>query len=133
MDRHIRLLSRVYIAGGLLGGPVGLLMLLKPGFVNRLLLALLSADQVQSVPFATMYLDLASWLILLAAMPAVICGFGLRGYHEWARMLGLILALVAILVFPVGTVAGIYAIWVLLSPESEYLFLEPPLTYRARR
>lgn len=112
---------------------MGFLMLRKLGFVNKFLLALMSTQLVLSVPFATMYISAVSWLVMLVAVPAVISGLGLLRYSEWARVLGLLVALVAILILPLGTLLGAYGIWVLLSPESEWIFLEPPPRVRTRR
>jgi hypothetical protein len=126
MDRHVRVLATLYIAGGIAGFLVGIMMLFKPAAISNFLLALMTTRLIMSVPFAAMYLNALGWLHVLLAGPAIISGWGLRRYDEWARMMGLVVALVAILSFPFGTVAGVFGIWVLLSPESEYLFLEPP-------
>lgn len=42
------------------------------------------------------------------------------------RILALSLALVNLLVLPFGTLFGIYALWVLLSPGGRHLFEGPP-------
>lgn len=116
----------LFIAGGIAGAPLGILMLFKLGPVTNFLLALMSRKLAMSVPFAVMYLTAVSWMLLLIAIPAVVSGFGLRRYNEWARLIALVVALVCVIIFPLGTFIGAYGIWVLLSPETEYLFLEPP-------
>lgn len=120
------MLSMLFIAGGIACVPLGILMLFKLGPVTNFLLALMSRKLAMSVPFAVMYLTAVSWMLLLLAIPAVVSGFGLRRYNEWARMIALVVSLVCVIMFPFGTLIGAYGIWVLLSPESEYLFLEPP-------
>jgi hypothetical protein len=126
MDRHVRTLSFLFIAGGIAGVPLGVILLLKLGPVTNFLLAFVSRKLAMSVPFAVMYVTAASWMLLLLAVPAIVSGFGLRKYNEWARLVALVVALACVIIFPFGTALGAYGIWVLLSPESEYLFLEPP-------
>jgi hypothetical protein len=126
MDRHVRTLSFLFIAGGIAGAPLGIILLFKLGPVTNFLLAFVSRKLAMSVPFAVMYVTAVSWMLLLLAVPAIVSGFGLRKYNEWARVIALVVALACVIIFPLGTILGAYGVWVLLSPESEYLFLEPP-------
>jgi hypothetical protein len=126
MDRHVRALSVLYIAGGIAGAILGIISLFMMGSISNLLIALFSTKRIMSVPFAAIYLTAVAWVSVLVAIPAVISGWGLRGYHDWARMMGMVVAVMLVVSFPVGSLIGLYAIWVLLSPETEYLFLEPP-------
>src|SRR5439155_1439776 len=48
------------------------------------------------------------------AIPAV--AWGLFERQSWARILGLVLGILALLRFPLGTALGIYTLWV-LAPE----------------
>jgi hypothetical protein len=61
-------------------------------------------------------------LIVLAALPGVIGGFGALSYQRWARILLLIVGAISLLSFPFGTALGIYTFWVLLNNETEALF-----------
>jgi hypothetical protein len=56
-----------------------------------------------------------------------VCGFYLGKFDDWARYLMVILCAMNLLNPPVGTAMGIYGLWVLLSPETEPLFLDPVL------
>jgi hypothetical protein len=48
---------------------------------------------------------------------------GLRGHHAWARNLALVLALFDLLLLPLGTALGVYAMWVLLHEEVRSTFV----------
>ena len=48
----------------------------------------------------------------------LVLAYGLFERESWARMLGLALGFLALLRFPLGTVLGIYTLWVLLPEES---------------
>lgn len=53
-------------------------------------------------------------------------GYGIRRYRHWGRPLGLALGVVNLIVLPFGTALGIYALWVLLAPDTRQIFNEPP-------
>ena len=52
----------------------------------------------------------------------VIGGVGLLKHWNWARMLVLVLSVVALVGLPIGTLVGIYTIWVLVQGDTEVLF-----------
>jgi hypothetical protein len=67
--------------------------------------------------------------LLIVSLPGLITGFGLLSYKPWARIVGIVLAVLQLLHFPLGTVFGIYALWVLLNNETERMFAgSPPVT-----
>jgi len=55
----------------------------------------------------------------LAAAAGIVCGWALLQRYDWARLLALVLAVLALLRFPFGTALGIYTLWVLLPTQSE--------------
>ena len=55
---------------------------------------------------------------ILTAFLAFLVGFGLLRRQSWARVLGIVVAILALLKFPVGTALGIYTLWVLVPSES---------------
>ena len=64
-------------------------------------------------------------LLIIYAVPAILCGWGLLSRKPWARILGIILAAVGLIKVPFGTVFGIYALWVLFNKDTEALFSTP--------
>ena len=62
-----------------------------------------------------------SAVFLLIGIPNLIAGIALLKQKGWARVLGIVLAILALTSFPVGTAAGIYTIWVLTHKETEQL------------
>ena len=57
-------------------------------------------------------------------LPSLVCGWGLLRRRRWARWLGILLAAVAVVQIPIGTIAGGYVLWVLLSERFEPWFDE---------
>ena len=61
-------------------------------------------------------------LMLVIAAPGIIGGIGLLKGHEWARILTIIVSFLNLLAFPLGTIIGIYSLWVLMREETAKLF-----------
>jgi hypothetical protein len=64
--------------------------------------------------------------LFLIAGPMIAVGYGLLQYQEWARDLGMILSIFTLIHFPLGTIVGVYGLWVLTSHEVEPLFKSRP-------
>ena len=60
--------------------------------------------------------------MFLLAVPSIAGGVGLLKGKFWARILVLILGIFNLIDFPIGTLIGIYTIWVLLNQETALLF-----------
>ncbi|MBD3404040.1 hypothetical protein GF420_14200 [candidate division GN15 bacterium] len=61
-------------------------------------------------------------VIAITGIPQLIVGWGLLRHYEWARIVGIIVAILSLFNVPFGTALGIYALWVLFNPETEQLF-----------
>lgn len=57
--------------------------------------------------------------LLASAVAGLLAGWGLLNYRPWARILALILGVISLIHFPIGTALGIYTLWVLLPADSE--------------
>jgi hypothetical protein len=62
-----------------------------------------------------------SGLLFALGIPSLIAGIGLLKQKGWARPLAIALAVLAVACFPLGTVAGLYTLWVLTHRETEQL------------
>ena len=62
-----------------------------------------------------------SSLFLVIGIPSLIAGVGLLKQKGWARTLAIIVAILALASFPIGTAVGIYTLWVLTRKEAEQL------------
>ena len=60
--------------------------------------------------------------LAVLALPGIIAGIGLLKHWSWARWLTLILAVLDLIAIPIGTLFGIYTIWVLMQDQTEQLF-----------
>lgn len=64
---------------------------------------------------------IAAFLIFVS-IPGLIAGLGLYRRKEWARILTLVISVIVLFNFPLGTAIGIYSIWALVQPETVAAF-----------
>jgi hypothetical protein len=71
---------------------------------------------------APVVLTIIGVFVGLMAGVSFFTAWGLLKARPWARVLALILGVISLVHFPIGTALGIYTLWVLLSPgaEAEY-------------
>ncbi len=60
--------------------------------------------------------------VLLLSLPELIGGLGLLKMRNWGRILVIIVSIIGLIQFPLGTAIGIYSIWVLFHKETIELF-----------
>jgi hypothetical protein len=60
------------------------------------------------------------------SLPGLITGIGLLKMQPWARIAGMVLGVIHLINIPIGTILGIYALWVLLNKDTERLFAGAP-------
>jgi hypothetical protein len=60
--------------------------------------------------------------VFFLSLPELIGGLGLLKFRKWARILILIVSIIGLIQFPLGTAFGIYSIWVLFHKETIGLF-----------
>ncbi len=59
--------------------------------------------------------------LLLFGVPIALAGWGLLTKKSWSRVLAMVLAILGLFLFPIGTIVGIYVLWVLTSePAAAY-------------
>jgi hypothetical protein len=66
--------------------------------------------------------------LLMASLtiPDFIAAFGLLARKHWARIMGIIVGILNLLAFPMGTVIGGYTIFVLMQDAATSYFASPP-------
>jgi hypothetical protein len=76
-------------------------------------------DLLQIVP---LILLIIATLMLLVSVLGIIGGVGVLKKREWARVLLLVISFFNLIRIPLGTILGVYSIWVLLNSETIKLF-----------
>ena len=125
MRTHVRVIAAIYLIGGILGLAGAAFSSLLFGVLATLAGASGNADG--PLGGAILGLTGAALSLILAAfaIPSLICAWGLWTLRPWARVLGIVLAILGLLHFPVGTLFGIYALFILFQKDTEALFARP--------
>jgi zinc-ribbon domain len=58
-------------------------------------------------------------MLLILGIGGICVGRALRQHRPWARIVAIVLGVLALFKFPLGTALGIYTLWVLLSSDAE--------------
>ena len=69
-------------------------------------------------PWMAALLPLIAIVSVVTAFLAFLVGFSLLTRQPWGRVLGIVVAILALWKFPFGTALGIYTLWVLVPAES---------------
>jgi hypothetical protein len=133
MAQHVKILGILHIIYGALGVFVGLIALVVMGGIASVVgVSDHSPDSALAIPILGGIGALVFIILLAISLPGIIVGFGLLHFKPWARLLTLVLSAFELFSIPFGTALGIYGFWVLLKPETEQLFNQPPLPMAPR-
>jgi hypothetical protein len=119
MQQHVPILGWLYVVGNAFFLAIG-------AFVFLLLVGL---APVTGEPEARWVLGLVGTTVglLMAALsvPGLLAGYGLLMRRPWARVLAIVVGILGLINFPVGTAIGIYTLWVLMQPAATEYFAIP--------
>jgi hypothetical protein len=112
MNDHVKTLGWIYIVSGLLGVCVAL-------FAGVVIFGagLLSGDAKAALATSGVAVFVVAMLAIMS-LPSILTGRGLLNRRPWARIAGIILGILSLPGFPVGTLIGAYALWVLLNDQA---------------
>jgi len=116
MQQHVRVLAWLFIVYSAFIDVVALIAIAVLGGAGAL-----SGDRHAFMISGALGIAIAIFLFLIS-VPGILAGIGLLKYQQWARILALVLAVLHLFSFPLGTALGIYAFWVLLNPQVTPLF-----------
>ena len=120
MEQHIKVLSVLFVILGILGVIVAVGFLLLGAGTAATILAQDDSNEARiGAAWASGCISIVAALFGLMAVPSIIAGWGLSQQKSWARILTLILAVLYLPQFPVGTAIGVYALVILLNEESK--------------
>jgi hypothetical protein len=123
MLTHVKVLAVLYIVLSGIGLLFGLLMLFAAGTAASIVgMSASPEDAAIAIPILGIAGTALASLLLLFSLPGLITGWGMLKLRPWARILGIVLAVIGLINFPIGTAVGIYGLWVLLTKETERLF-----------
>jgi phage shock protein PspC (stress-responsive transcriptional regulator) len=118
VQEHVRLVGLFWLALSAFNTIGGVVLYV---IANTLMVHLHQANPEGGPPaFVIPLLSTIAILLLAKAALGFLAGWGLLQREQWARVLALVLAFVALFTnIPFGTALGVYTMWVLLPAESE--------------
>lgn len=120
MEQHIKVLSVLFVILGILGIVVAVAFLFLGAGTAATILAQDQSNEAQvGAAWAGGCISFIAALFGLMAIPSILAGWGLSQRKSWARILTIILAILSLPQFPIGTAIGIYALVILFNEESK--------------
>lgn len=116
MQKHIQLLGIIYIAYHAIGLVFAALIW---GVLSSI--GMMSGDPQAAGILTLVGTGIATLLFTLSA-PGIVGGIGILKGWWWARYLVLLLGFLNLIRIPLGTILGIYTLWVLMQDESVEYF-----------
>lgn len=119
METHKRVLGILFIV-------TGVLQILVLTFITAIVSSLFPfiMDEAGDGAWALQWVQsfgriIAFSIIVVFSIPSVIAGIGLLNRQRWALTLALILGCFKLFSFPIGTIIGIYTIWVFAEDQKQ--------------
>jgi hypothetical protein len=125
METHVKVLAVLHIAMGALGVLGACVLMVIFGGAAGLVGATGDPDARFAVPIIGITGMALVLFVLVRSLPGLFIGIGLLKFRSWARVGGIVLSIFDLILFPFGTVVGVYGLWVLFSKETERLFGAP--------
>jgi hypothetical protein len=124
MEQHVKIIGVLDIVFGILGiiAGFGLLVMFMVGGAG---ISSTGQEGAGSAGAALAGIGLIGGLFVIAISGfEVYVGTQLRQYKSWARVVQIIIAVLMLPGFPVGTALGIYYLWAMLNKDTVDLFEE---------
>ena len=122
MATHVKVLGALQIAFGAFGMMAALLLVLVFGGAAGIVGASGDPEAAIAVPIIGLAGTALVALLVITCLPSVIIGIGLLRHRPWARIAGIVISIISLIMIPFGTIVGVYGLWVLFSKETEPLF-----------
>ena len=117
MKKHVTVVGAIQIGIGVLS----LIGAVATFFALRFAMGAAGGDDTGQMVLRFLSISIPLLIILLATL-SLVGGIGLLAYKPWARYLVIVVAALGCLFIPIGTLSGVYAIWVLLQDDTVKLF-----------
>ena len=129
MELHVKVLAAFHLILGVLGMMGSLVVALLFGGVAGIInMAIIdNPNAFLAVPVVGLIGSILVVLIFSLSVPSIIAGIGLLRHRPWARILAIVLSVLNLIVVPIGTLLGMYGLWVLLSRNTAPLFGMTPV------
>lgn len=116
IEQHVKILGWLHIVSHALFLIIGL-------FVFFLLVGIGAVSgEAEAMGVLTVVGTFVGGLMLILALPGLLSGYGLLKRRSWGRILAIIVGVLNLPNFPLGTILGAYTLFVLLQDQASTYF-----------
>jgi hypothetical protein len=117
MKNHVSVVAAIHIGFGILD----LFVALGIFFLINFAKGMVGDDDIAQKVLSFISISLPVFIGFLAIFK-LVGGIGLLSFQQWARYLIIVIAIMGIPNIPIGTLRGVYSLWVLFQEETKKLF-----------
>lgn len=117
MKKHVTVVGAIHIGFGLLG----LIGALAAFFALRFAKGVVGGDEIPTMVLSFLSISVPLLIGFMSTL-GLVGGIGLLSFQSWARYLVVVVAALGCLNIPIGTLKGVYSLWVLLQDDTIKLF-----------
>jgi hypothetical protein len=121
MKKHVTVVAAIQVAFGILGLIGALVVFFALTFARTQV----GSDDVALTVLGILSVSLPLLIGFMSTL-GLVGGIGLFAYKPWARYLVIVVAALGCLNIPIGTLKGVYFLWVLLQNDTIKLFENKP-------
>lgn len=117
MKKHVTVVGAIHIGFGILG----LIGALAAFFALHFARGVVGEDEIPSMVLSFLSISVPILIGFMSTL-GLVGGIGLLSFQSWARYLIIVVAALGCLNIPIGTLKGVYSLWVLLQDDTIKLF-----------
>ena len=117
MKKHVTVVGALHIGFGI----IGLIGALAAYFALSFAKGIVGNEEIPSTVLSFLAIGVPLLIGFMSTL-GLVGGIALFSYKNWARILVLIIAAMGCINIPIGTLKGVYSIWVLMQDETAKLF-----------
>jgi hypothetical protein len=119
VQEHVRLVGILWMAYSALSVVGGVVLVVVAHTLFGRMINIPNGPPPEITSWLRPFLTFIGGLILVKAAAGFIAGWGLLQREPWARVVALVVGFISLFNVPLGTVLGIYTLWVLLPAQSD--------------
>ena len=117
MKKHVTVVGAIHIGFGMLG----LIAAVVVFFVLSFARGFVESEEIPAMVLRILSISLPLLIGFMSTL-GLVGGIGLLSFMPWARYLIIVVAALGCLNIPIGTLKGVYSLWVLLQDDTIKLF-----------
>jgi hypothetical protein len=117
MKKHVTVVGAIHIGFGF----IGLIGALAAFFALNFAKGVVGNEEIPTMVLGFLSVSVPLLIGFLSTL-GLVGGIGLLSFQSWARYLVMVVAAIGCLNIPIGTLKGVYSLWVLLQDDTMKLF-----------